>query len=236
MTNTAPSMSLSDQATPVAAGLEATLQVVIVSSQAAVREGLPLLLRAQSIEVLGAASSGASGEALVARHEPDVALVALELPDLDGVTLLRRLVQRGTRSAMVLYAPREYGAHVALALHAGAAGVIGKHRTIAELAEALRAVAGGGMWFDDRGDAVPAAAAPASPVPTGERRTAALSSAELRVLALVADGRSTEEAADALSLSPHTVRTHLRNVMRKLRASSRAHAVAIAMREAAIDV
>ena len=56
------------------------------------------------------------------------------------------------------------------------------------------------------------------------------------MLALVADGRSTEEAADALSLSPHTVRTHLRNVMRKLEASSRAHAVAIAMREAAIDM
>ncbi|MGB2710712.1 MAG: helix-turn-helix transcriptional regulator, partial [Conexibacter sp.] len=65
---------------------------------------------------------------------------------------------------------------------------------------------------------------------------AGLSGSELRVLALVADGRSTEEAADALSLSPHTVRTHLRNVMRKLEASSRAHAVAIAIREAAIEV
>jgi len=67
-------------------------------------------------------------------------------------------------------------------------------------------------------------------------RTAALSSAELRVLALVAGGSSTEEMADRLSLSPHTVRTHLRNVMRKLEASSRAHAVAIAIREAAIQV
>nr|WP_281381536.1 helix-turn-helix transcriptional regulator [Conexibacter arvalis] len=63
-----------------------------------------------------------------------------------------------------------------------------------------------------------------------------MSEAELRVLALVAEGRSTEAVAAALSLSPHTVRTHLRNVMRKLEASSRAHAVAIAIREEAIQV
>jgi DNA-binding CsgD family transcriptional regulator len=61
-------------------------------------------------------------------------------------------------------------------------------------------------------------------------------SSELRVLALVAEGGSTEETAEVLSISPHTVRTHMRNVMRKLEASSRAHAVAIAMREAAIEV
>ncbi len=56
------------------------------------------------------------------------------------------------------------------------------------------------------------------------------------MLALVADGGSTEATAEALSLSPHTVRTHMRNVMRKLKASSRAHAVAIALRESAIEI
>jgi two-component system invasion response regulator UvrY len=219
------------------AAAEATLQLVVVDSQAPVREGLPLLLRPEGIEVLGAVSSGSAGEALIAQHEPEVALISLELADGDGLDLVRRLVRGGARSAIVLYTGEEDGAQAARALHAGAAGVIAKRRTISELAAALRVIAGGGLWFNELGDVPPSPEpAVAEPELPRERRTAVLSSAELRVLALVADGRSTEEAADALSLSPHTVRTHLRNVMRKLHASSRAHAVAIAMREAAIDL
>lgn len=213
-----------------------TLSAVVVNPQAPVREGLPLLLRPEGIDVLGVASTAAQAELLIDRHQPDVALVALVLSDGDGLGLLHRLICRGARSAVVLYTAEENGEEAAAAVHAGAAGVIAKRRTIAELAEALRVVAGGGLWFNELSEQLPPPPVPPEPVPGQERRTAALSGSELRVLALVADGRSTEEAADALSLSPHTVRTHLRNVMRKLHASSRAHAVAIAMREAAIDM
>lgn len=210
------------------------LRAVVVDPHASVREGLPLLLAREGIEVLGSASTGTGGETLIQRYQPELALVANDLADVDGLVLLRRLVQRGVRSAVVLYTDVEGGEQAALAVHAGAAGVVGKQRTIAELAAALRVVAGGGMWFED-------VAAPPEPQPTvasplRERRTSTLSGSELRVLALVAEGRSTEEAAEVLSLSPHTVRTHLRNVMRKLEASSRAHAVAIAIREAAIQI
>lgn len=163
--------------------------------------------------------------------------MALELADADGIVLLRRLIQRGVRSAVVLYTDTEDAQQAALAVHAGAAGVIAKRRSIGELSTALRQVAGGGLWFNEPGDlgAAPAPRRPAA-IFAGlcDRRTATLSDAELRVLALVAAGSSTEAMADELSLSPHTVRTHLRNVMRKLEASSRAHAVAIAIREAAI--
>ncbi len=216
-------------------GANATLRVVVVDSHATVREGLPLLLAPEGIDVLGVASTGAGGEALVQRHQPDIALVSPVLADVDGVSLMRRLLERRVRSAIVLYADGEGGEHGALAMHAGAAGVVGKRRTIAELAAAMRVIAAGGMWFGeaegDLPDAIPSPAA----ATTRQRRTSALSSSELRVLALVAKGRSTEEAALTLSLSPHTVRTHVRNVMRKLEASSRAHAVAIAIREAAIE-
>ena len=210
---------------------------VVVDPHAPVREGLPPLLRGEGVEVIAAAATGDAGEALVGQHEPDVALVALELADVDGIVLLRRLVRRGTRTAVVLYTDREEAQQAAVAVHGGAAGVISKRRSIAELADALRTVAGGGLWFNERGDA-PAPPRPAAAVLAGlcERRTATLSDAELRVLALVAEGSSTEAVAATLSLSPHTVRTHLRNVMRKLEASSRAHAVAIAISEDAIRV
>lgn len=217
------------------AGAVATLRVVVVDSHATVREGLPLLLAPEGIDVLGVASTGAGGEALIQRHQPDIALVSPVLADVEGVVLLRRLLERRVRSAIVLYVDGEGGEHGALAMHAGAAGVVGKRRTIAELAAAMRVIAAGGMWFGEAESDLPdPPSSPAAVVPR-QRRTGALSSSELRVLALVAKGRSTEEAALALSLSPHTVRTHVRNVMRKLEASSRAHAVAIAIREAAIE-
>ena len=233
-----PDVSLADSLDGAAASLmvDATAtSVVVIDPHAAVREGLPLLLQPQGIVVVASAATGASGEELVVLHEPDVVLVALDLPDVDGMSLLRRLVQRGLRSAVVLYA--DAGGddeRAAAAMRAGAAGVIARHRTIGDLASALHVIAAGRVWFDEHvPDALPAR--PLAPAPSGGR-TATLSSAELRVLALVADGGSTEETAEALSLSPHTVRTHLRNVMRKLEASSRAHAVAIAMRESAIKI
>lgn len=211
--------------------------LVVVDPHAAVREGLPLLLSPEGIDVVATAATGDGGEAVIGQYQPDVALVALELADADGIVLLRRLIQRGVRSAVVLYTDAEDAQQAALAVHAGAAGVISKRRSIGELSTALRQVAGGGLWFNEPGDlgAAPVPRRPAA-ILAGlcDRRTATLSDAELRVLALVAAGSSTEAMADELSLSPHTVRTHLRNVMRKLEASSRAHAVAIAIREAAI--
>jgi len=217
----------------------ATTSLVIVDPHPPVRDGLSLLLPPEGVDVLAGASTGAGGEALIARHEPDVALVAADLPDVDGIALVRRLVRRGLRSAVVLYAHDADCEDSAAAVNAGAAGLVAKRRTIAELAEALRSVATGGLWFEERDDEMlapePVPARPL-PLPPRQRRTSTLSSSELRVLALVADGGSTEATAEALSLSPHTVRTHMRNVMRKLEASSRAHAVAIALRESAIEL
>jgi DNA-binding NarL/FixJ family response regulator len=220
---------------------EALTSVVVIDPHPPVREGLSLLLPPEGLAVLGGASTGAGGEALVVRHEPDIVLVAADLPDVDGIALVRRLVRRGLRSAVVLYADDADCEDSAAAVNAGAAGLVAKRRSIAELAEALRSVATGGLWFEERDDdalaPAPVTAQPLPlPLPPAQRRTSTLSSSELRVLALVADGGSTEATAEALSLSPHTVRTHMRNVMRKLEASSRAHAVAIAIREAAIEV
>lgn len=215
-----------------------SITVVVVDPHAPVREGLPLLLAREGIDVVATAATGDGAEAVIGQYEPDVALVALDLADVDGIVLLRRLAQRGIRSAVVLYTDDEDPQQAAVAVHGGAAGVIAKRRSIAELSAALRAVASGRLWFNEPGDLPMPPEHRLAPLLSDlrERRTASLSVAEVRVLALVAEGSSTEHAAELLSLSPHTVRTHLRNVMRKLEASSRAHAVAIAIRESAIQV
>ena len=213
-----------------------TVTAVLVDAHAAVREGLPPLLAVEGVEVVGCAATAKAGATLVARRTPDVALVARRLPDADGIALVRRLVADAARAAAVVYGPVEDAEQAALAVHAGAAGLVATHRPVCELAAALRAVAAGGLWFADP-DAEGAGPSPERLLAErAARRASVLSAAERRVLALVARGRSTEQVASALALSPHTVRTHLRNVMRKLGASSRAHAVAIAIREAAIEL
>jgi DNA-binding CsgD family transcriptional regulator len=104
---------------------------------------------------------------------------------------------------------------------------------VAQLTRALRAVAAGRTWFGES-DWVEAPLTPAAQQSVS--RAEDLSEGERRVLALVAAGASTEEIGSSLNVSPHTVRTHVRNLMKKLDAQSRAHAVAIAMRESALDL
>jgi DNA-binding NarL/FixJ family response regulator len=207
--------------------------LVVADPHPVVREGLPLLLKHEDIAVVASAASGATVETLVERHDPDVVLLADRMPDVDGLSVLARLVRAGTRAAVVLYVEGEEGDRVPDALRAGAAGIVGSVRPVAQIARALRTVAAGGTWFNERDwvEAPLSAAAEQS-----VQRADGLSESERRVLALVAAGAATEEIGEALGVSPHTVRTHVRNLMRKLDAQSRAHAVAIAMREEAIDV
>lgn len=214
---------------------EVATRVAIADAHAAVREGLPPLLAREGLEVVAAAATVEEAAVAIVRDEPDVALVGADLGDRDGLALLRVLARRNVRTATVLYAADDDGRLTAAALDGGAAGVVSTQSPIVELAEALRAVAAGRLWFEEPVERTPRPA-PLAPLldGLGERRAASLSDAERRVLALLADGSSTEEVAALLSLSPHTVRTHVRNVMRKLDATSRAHAVAIAIRERVI--
>ena len=207
--------------------------VVLADPHPVVREGLPLLLHDETLRVVGTAGSLAGAADVVRRLDPDILLAAAEFPDGDAVTLTAQLLRQGARAAVLFYVPGSETGAVQEALRAGAAGVVSTSRPVAQVARALRAVAAGrtffheGDWFD----------APLSPAAERSvQRAEGLSEAERRVLALVAAGSPTDEIAVALGVSPHTVRTHVRNLMRKLDAQSRAHAVAIAMREGAVDV
>ncbi len=218
---------------PTGHGSGGAVTLTIADPHAAVREGLPLLLREEGIDVVAGCATGEDAEGQIARYGPDLALVAVELRDMDGLALLGRLLRRGCPTAVVLYAAGDETEVLDAAVRAGAAGVVGTARPVAQLVRALRAVAAGGMWFDEE-DWFDAPLSPAAEAAL--RRSDGLSEPERRVLALVAAGTSTDDIGAALSLSPHTVRTHVRNLMRKLDAQSRAHAVAIAMREDAIEV
>jgi DNA-binding NarL/FixJ family response regulator len=207
--------------------------VLVVDSHPVVRAGLPLLLLDDTLRVVASAGTVAAAQSLVARHDPDVVLAAARLPDGDAANLTRRLLRSAARAAVVFYVPGDEAEAVQDAVDAGAAGVVSASRPVAQLARALRAVAAGRTWFGES-DWVDAPLTPAAE--RSLRRTHGLSEAERRVLALVAAGSSTDHIAGALGVTSHTVRTHVRNLMRKLDAQSRAHAVAIALREGAVDL
>ncbi len=205
--------------------------VLVVDPHPVVRDGLPLLLKDEALRVVATTGSPASVPALVGRHDPDVVLLSPQVPGGAG-PILADLVRAGGRAGVVLYVDEEESEHTQSALKAGAAGVVSTFRPVAQIARALRAVGAGQTWWGERDwiDVPLSRAAEQSVL-----RAEGLSEAERRVLALVVAGARTEDIASGLGVSPHTVRSHVRNLMRKLDAQSRAHAVAIAMRESAID-
>jgi DNA-binding NarL/FixJ family response regulator len=206
--------------------------VVVADPHPVVREGLPLLLRPEVLQVVATAATGRTAAALAIRHDPDVVLLSNRLPDEPGTGLIAPLLRAGVRAAVVLYVHGDEGDASVEAMRAGAAGVVSTARPVAQIARALRAVAQGGTWWGEH-DWVEAPLTPAAA--RSVSRAEELSEAERRVLALVASGAGTEGIAAALVVSSHTVRTHVRNLMRKLDAQSRAHAVAIAMGEGTIE-
>jgi DNA-binding NarL/FixJ family response regulator len=207
---------------------DSPVRVFVADPHAAVRDGLPGLLRPDAIVTVDVSATAEGVEEMIERHRPDAVLAASALCVLEGVSLPARLARCGLHTPVVIYAPGDGPEHITAAVNAGAAGIVGQGRPVAQVARALRTVAAGGMWFGERdwSDAPLTAGAGAA-----LRRSDGLSVGERRVLALVAAGHDTDDIAASLSVSPHTVRSHVRNLMRKLDAQSRAHAVAIVMRE-----
>jgi DNA-binding NarL/FixJ family response regulator len=203
------------------------LNVVIVDDHVALRRGMELLLRRAGHHVVGTADDAESGEVLILRRKPDVALVDLALPGMSGAELTRSLLSSDPELRVILYTGAADERQLLDALDAGAAGFALKSGDPEELEEAIRTVAAGGDYIDPRLTPLLAKGS------DGNART--LSPREREIMGLLSRGLSGEEVAKQLFLSPETVRTHVRNAMSKLGAATRAHAVALALQRGEID-
>ncbi len=204
------------------------LNVVIVDDHVALRRGMELLLRRHGHHVVGTAVDAESAEAVILRRRPDVALIDLALPRASGAELTRRLLEEDPEMRIVLYTGAADERQLLEGLDAGAAGFALKSGDPDELEEAIRTVADGGEWIDPR-------LKPLLAANNGNGRTHVLSPREREVLGLLSKGLSGEDAAKQLFLSSETVRTHVRNAMNKLGATTRVHAVALALQRGEID-
>jgi DNA-binding NarL/FixJ family response regulator len=206
-----------------------TIRVLLADDHAVVREGLKALIDAEDgLEVVGEASDGLQAATLAGELEPDVAVVDVSMPGLNGVQLAARLRDERPGSKVLALTVHEDRAYLREMLSAGAAGYVLKRAAASELIQAIRAVASGGTYIDPNlaGSIVDTFVRPAVPA----EAQADLSDREAEVVRLIARGYSNKEIAARLGLSVKTVETYKTRSMEKLKTRSRVELVRFAAR------
>jgi DNA-binding NarL/FixJ family response regulator len=213
--------------------LDEPVGVVVVDDHDLFRTGLVSLLGSQpAIAIIGEASRGDTGIRLVRELRPDVVLMDLRMPDIDGPSATRAILDAEPSTKVLILSVSAEHADVDRAMQAGASGFLAKDTPIADIAAAVRAAASGAAWFSPR----------AASVVLGRLRTTdpergldhgpieRLSLRELDVLRLIARGMQNAAIAETLEISPGTVKNHVSSILAKLGLPGRIQAALYAVR------
>ncbi len=205
------------------------IRVLLVDDQALVRAGFRMILGAEpGLEVVGEASDGSEAVALAREARPDVVLMDIRMPELDGIEATRLIVAGDARPRVLVLTTFDLDEYVYEALRAGASGFLLKDAPEEQLVAGIRIVADGGSLF------APAVTRRLIERFAGTRPRAVppgledLTRRELEILRLLARGLSNSEIAAQLVVSEHTVKTHVAHVLRKLDLRDRVQAVVLA--------
>jgi len=197
---------------------------MVVDDHPIVRQGLVSVLGDEDdLEIVGEASSGRQSVALAARLQPDVVLLDLEMPDLDGVEAIPQLLAAKPGLGVLVFTAYDTDERVLGAVRAGARGYLLKGASAEEIARGIRTVHSGGSYLEPR-----VASKLLAEVTSPRVRGSGLSEREREVLRLVAEGLPTKQIALTLSISERTVKFHVNSIFHKLGADNRAQAVALA--------
>jgi DNA-binding NarL/FixJ family response regulator len=200
---------------------------LIVDDHEVVREGLRLSLsRAPHIRVVGEAGDGRAAIELAERRKPNVVIMDVRMPGLDGLDATKELMEKEPDSRVLIFTAYSERSLLARGLESGAKGYILKEAPHETLVRAIEKVANGDSFIDP-------ALMPA--FLSGKDREDMLTAREREILQLLADGMSNADVAQRLFISQETVKSHVRHILAKLEADTRTHAVAIALRDAIID-
>jgi len=225
-----------------AAVAKATVSVIIVEDHEFTRMGLKLGLdQLPGIKVVGEAENGEGGVSKAQQLKPDVVLMDIQLPDIDGIEATKQIRANDANMKVIMLTSHSSDQAIFAALGAGANGYCLKNITAQQLGVVVKMVAEGGAWLDPgianrvlgayasgQAQAAPAAK-PTARAPKREAGT--LSPRETEVLRLVAEGFSNQRIAEKLGLGLETVKTHMRHIMEKLTVSDRTEAAVKAMKQ-----
>lgn len=196
------------------------IRVMLVDDHAIVRQGLERLFETvDDIEVVASATNGREAVAMVAEHEPDVVLMDLSMPEMDGVEATRHIVAAGGPTRVVVLTSFGDESRIMDALNAGAHGYLLKHVAPDDLISAVRAAKAGDAPLDPRAGRV-LLESRRSPMPRRDE----LTERELDVLRLVAEGMANKQIARKLGISERTVKAHLTSIFQRLGVSDRVQA------------
>ncbi|MDR1449974.1 MAG: response regulator transcription factor [Propionibacteriaceae bacterium] len=225
--------SANTPASPAAAPA-APIRVLIVDDQALMRLGFAMTLKAEpDIEVVGEAADGAEAVAQAAALQPDVVLMDVRMPGLDGIEATRRIVAASSGTRVIVLTTFDLDEYAIGALKAGASGFLLKDIRPDDLTAAIRSVASGDATISPRvtrrmldlfADYLPSAAQPPAENPASGRLDT-LTPREKEVFDGIVSGKTNSEIANTLSVSETTVKTHVGNILTKLELRDRIHVV-----------
>ena len=198
------------------------LSVILVDNHTMLRQGIRRALESEGIKVVAEASDGAAAIRLALEHKPDVVLMDVSMPGMDGVEAARRLVEADARQRVVMLTMHIDRDVIDRAIRAGAVGYLTKDSSISEVILAIQLAANGDRPMSPR--------LAAAMLDEARREDALISVREEEVLQLVADGFGTNEIAERLYISGKTVKNHLASIYEKLNARDRTQAVLMAVK------
>ena len=211
-----------------------TIRVAIADDHSLVRQGLRRYLdMADGIEVVGEASNGKELLELIGNENPDIALIDIRMPEMDGLEAAREIRDQHPKVGVIMLTAYDDRQFVVEAVRSGARGYVLKARDAEHLIQTVRLVAGGNMVIDPQ--LVVALAEELSTAKERDRKAETLTAREIEVLQLLAFGHTNRDIAERLYISPDTVKTHLEHIFEKLGASDRTAAVAEALRRRLIE-
>lgn len=203
------------------------ITVLLADDHEVVREGLRLaLLRSPHIRVVGEAADGETAVTLAERRRPDVIVMDLRMPEMDGIEATEEIMRRIPDAKVLIFTAYSEKALLQRGLESGARGYILKEAPHETLLRAIEKIAAGETFVDP---------ALMSALTQSRGGTDVLTAREREILQLLADGMSNADVAGQLFISQETVKSHVRHILTKLEADTRTQAVAIALRDAMID-
>jgi DNA-binding NarL/FixJ family response regulator len=214
-----------------------TIRILLADDHRVMRQGLKSLLEEEpDFEVVAAAGDGRTAVELAEKWRPDVALLDISMPDLNGVEAARRITEVSPRTYVVALSMHSDRQHVTNMLEAGASGYVLKDCEFGELAAAVRVVAEGEVYLTPRVSNVVLETYVRGRHTQEAPQLPQLTPREREVLQLIAEGHTTKEIAGVLGVSVKTIETHRANTMRKLDVRSVAELTKAAIREGLTSV